>query len=141
MKAEIINNQNRALEALREYKKSILEEFLSLAESLSKEMEVLCDTGIDTDLHLCFENVEVDENETEEILYTVVNREEVIRFKKILESMNEENAMNLFEENVSQDTIVNIWGYEEFVTMQELATANKDIQVAIVFIEQVEWQK
>jgi len=60
MKAEIINNQNRALEALREYKKSILEEFLSLAESLSKEMEVLCDTGIDTDLHLCFENVEVE---------------------------------------------------------------------------------
>ena len=139
MNAKIINNQKRTLEALIKYQKSIFKEFLPLAKSLSKQMDILCEKGIDTKLHLRFEDVEVDE--TKEILYTVVDRKGIVRLKEILESMNEENAMKLYEENFLPNTIVNIWAYEEVIKMQELIAAKNDVQRAIVFVEEVKWQK
>ncbi len=112
-----IKNKEKATMAIREYRKSLLKEFLLVAESLKKKISNLYQNGIDEDEFICLENAA-----TEQYMgYTILNSERVYEFLNILNKMNEENAIELFTDCI--DTYDDLYCYEEWYEMEELKIA------------------
>lgn len=113
-----------AEKALKNYRQAILEEFLQVAKELSTDMEEICKTGIDTKRYLCFA-------ECADECSTVVDRKTIIGFKKALNEMSKENAMETYRQSVEGDKLAEVSNFEKVMDLEELSDKYFNVECAI----------
>ena len=121
-----INKHERTLEILHEHRNTILEEFLSLSEELSKAMKSLCETGIDLNRRIRLEEIE---NKNDKCHF-VVSKAETIVFYKALDKMTNENAIEVFLKlrEKHNEFILKLSRYNEILTMLKLLIVYIELQ-------------
>lgn len=117
-----------AEKALKNYRQAILEEFLQVAKELSKELETLCETGVDHERHICFEE---HEEECADWYQTIKNRALVIDVKEVLDSMQDEDAFELYKGITAESVAVVTSFFAQMLELEELSDKYLHVEYAI----------
>ncbi len=125
-------SKEKAAKAAQEYGNELLKEFLLKSRSLSEKLSVLIQNGVDDERHVCLEDADVDID----FYYTVLNREKVSELKNVLDSMNENNAIENFKTftSNSQTCMADMLDYQDFVEMEDLAYEWENYKYIAIFL-------
>lgn len=117
MNETIKNNKAETLNVISNYRESILEEFLLIAEHLNKDLTLLIETGIDKERFICLQGVEVGNP----FYYTFLNKMMVEEFQQSLLKItkNKKSAIQRFH-NLTTGRYSKL--YSEYVDIHELIT-------------------
>lgn len=132
MNKSIIKNKQKAITAIREYRKSLFEEFLLKAKELKKEMYKLWETGVNEELFIC-----LDDTETEhDFCYIKLSKRMVLDLTNILNKMDNEsgNEMQLFKNFTDTHECSDFYYYQEFEEMEKILYADMSAKEAEDFI-------
>lgn len=122
--------QKKAIEALQQYRNEILKEFLLASKKMCNEIDALCSTGVDKKRYICLEGVEVEQD----ICYTVLSRVEILAISAALKN-NDNEVIERFREITEKFDTKDLYEYDEFCKMEDLASKDKDAQLAQNMIE------
>lgn len=126
MNGATIQCKEKAIEAIQEYRNELLKEFWQVAKRMREELAILCSTGIDKKRYVCFENVEIEQD----ICYTVLNRESLMKFKATLDDMTGDDAIEQFHNITEEYEDLKLYEYGEFTEMEDLELADMDAKNA-----------
>lgn len=134
MNQKIKDSKEKAIEAIREYRKLLLEEFLLVAKQLQKEINNLYETGINEKLFICLEGAQVEQD----ICYTVIGKREILELLDILGRMDAENAITLLKRFEKENEWNVFYDYPEFEKMEKILDTDQNAQYAEDFIS-MQW--
>ena len=91
MKKETLQLRKEAAKAIEDYRNKLLEDFLDAAKNLSKELDILCETGINRERKVSLK-------ELEDTDYKVFSEKFIKTLKECVDMMIKEKSMKKYKE-------------------------------------------
>lgn len=114
--------------ALERCREEILEEFLRVAKEISKDMEMLCETGVDHERYICFEG---HETECADYYHIIQSRTSFTDVKKVLDSMQNKDAFQLYKDITAKSVAEVTSCFAQMLELEELDDKHLYVECAI----------
>lgn len=125
--------REKAREATKEYRESLLDVFLLHKQRVEEQINELCEVGTHENLCICLE----DANVNTDLYLDVFSKKEVLDLLSILNKMDKKNAMQLLKDFYQQQkkNYYRFFYFPEFARMDEILRLDQNAENAENFLD------